>query len=347
MEIVAIDKALLYPRLSLPVRVTERRKVTLLPHNILDAGQNMSGWLRMKLCVPEGQTVHIRFGEMLNPDGTLYTENLRTAKAELFFTGDGREHDYFPTFTFYGFRFAEVTGLETVNPDDFTAEVVHSDLPVTGTFECSDERVNRLFQNAMWSQRDNFVDTPTDCPQRDERMGWTGDAQVFCPTACLNMPAGAFYRKYLYDLALEQNKLGFVPAVVPYILKESGTWQSPTTAWADAAAIMPWVVYVYCGEKELLKKQYPSMKKHVDTITHCGDVVDGVYGGDAHLGDWLAQDTKNPDNCAGLTPTELVATAYYARSAELVAKAAKVLGYEDDEREYGALAESVREAFRR
>ena len=347
VEKVAIDKALLFPRLSLPVRVTERRKVSLLQHNILDAGQNMSGWLRMKGCVPEGRTVRIRYGEMLNPDGTLYTENLRTAKAELLFTGDGKLHDYAPTFTFFGFRYAEVTGLETISPDDFTAEVIHSDIPVTGEFVCSDERVNRLFQNAMWSQRDNFVDTPTDCPQRDERMGWTGDAQVFCPTACLNMPSGAFYRKYLHDLAIEQDKLGFVPVVVPYILKDSGTWQKPTTAWADAAAIIPWTVYTYCGEKELLQKQYPSMKKHVDFITYGGDVADGVYGGDAHLGDWLAQDTKNPDNCAGLTPTELVATAYYAKSAELVSKAAKVLGYENDAQEYAALAESIRQAFRR
>ncbi|MBP3645571.1 MAG: family 78 glycoside hydrolase catalytic domain [Clostridia bacterium] len=347
VEIVSIDKSLLTPRLSLPVRVTERRSVKLLDHKILDAGQNMSGWLRMKLCVPEGKTVHIRYGEMLNPDGTLYTENLRTAKAEMFFTGDGKPHDYFPTFTFFGFRYAKVAGLDEINPDDFTAEVIHSDIPVTGQFECSDERVNRLFLNAMWSQRDNFVDTPTDCPQRDERMGWTGDAQVFCPTACLNMPSGAFYRKYLHDLAIEQDKLGFVPVVVPYILKDSGTWQSPTTAWADAAAIMPWTLYVYCGEKELLQKQYPSMKKHVDFITRSDDVVDGVYGGSAHLGDWLAQDTKDPDNCAGLTPTELVATAYYARSAELVSKAAKALGYEEDARFYSELAQSVREAFRR
>ena len=346
VETVPLDKGLLQPRLSLPVIVTERRSVELLPNNILDTHQNMSGWLRMRVKVPAGHEVRVRYGEVLNPDGTLYTANLRTAKAEMIFIGDGQEHEYRPTFTFFGFRYAEVTGLDEINPADFTAEVIHSDLPLTGTFRCSDERVNRLFRNAQWSQRDNFVDTPTDCPQRDERMGWTGDAQVFCPTACLNMPCAPFYRKYLYDLALEQNKLGFVPAVVPYILQGSGTWQVPLTAWADAATIMPWTVYVYTGDQAILRDQYASMKKHVDYITHCGDVVDGVYGG-FHLGDWLAQDTKDPDNCAGLTPTDLVATAYYARSAELVSKAAAVLGFEADAKEYAELAAYVRRAFRR
>ncbi|MBQ7866646.1 MAG: family 78 glycoside hydrolase catalytic domain [Clostridia bacterium] len=346
IELLPLDKSLLQPRLSLPVRVMQRRSAVLLDHDILDFGQNFAGWIRMKVHAPAGTRIRIRHGEMLNPDGTLYTENLRTAKAEMVFISDGKAHDYFPTFTFFGFRYAEVTGLDAIDPTDFTGEVIHSDMPVTGAFECSDDRVNRLFLNAQWSQRGNFVDTPTDCPQRDERMGWTGDAQVFCPTACLNMPCEAFYRKYLYDLAIEQQKMGFVPVVVPYILRESGTWSSPTTAWADAATIMPWAVYLYRGDLDLLRVQYPSMKAHVDTITHCGDVHDGVYGGD-HLGDWLAQDTKNPDSCKGLTPTELVATAYYAKSADLVSKAAKVLGYADDEKTYGELAESVREAFRR
>jgi len=358
-QIIQLDKGLLHARLSLPVRIQQTlpvQQVLTTPEGttLLDFGQNFSGWVRMRVHAPSGTHIRIRHGEMLTKEGRLYTENLRTAKAELVYISDGRPAEYRPSFTFFGFRYAEVTGLEDVNPDDFVGEVVHSDIPVTGQFDCSDARVNRLFQNAMWSQRDNFVDTPTDCPQRDERMGWTGDAQVFCPTACLNMPAGAFYRKYLYDLAIEQKKIGFVPVVVPYILNRTGSlggpsnqWGMPTAAWGDAATLMPWDLYLYFGDRDALACQFESMKGWVDYITGSGDVHDGVYTGAHHLGDWLAQDTKDPDNNKGLTPTELIATAYYAWSAEMVRKAAQVLGYSEEEKTYGKLAEDVRAAFLR
>ena len=351
-EILPLNKNILQARRSLPVRVMETRPVEQVLRSpegtvILDFGQNLAGWLRMRVHEPAGTKLTLRFGEVLTKEGSLYTENLRTARAQLDYISSGEPGEYAPSFTFFGFRYAEVTGIETVNPDDFVAEVIYSAMPMTGTFTCSDERVNRLFLNTQWGQRGNFVDTPTDCPQRDERMGWTGDAQVFCPTACLHMPCGAFYRKYLYDLAQEQQKMGFVPVVVPNILLGSGQWTKPTTAWADASTIMPWALYTYFGDRDALEMQYDSMRKHVDFITACGDVHDGVYGGDAHLGDWLAQDTKDPDNHYGLTPTELVATAYYARSAELVAKAAQVLGKTEDAQKYAALAQKEREAFRR
>lgn len=346
VQLVALGTECLRARLSLPVRVTERLTARLLPKNILDFGQNFSGWVRMHVCEPAGTRIHLHYGEVLTAEGELYTDNLRTAKAELIYICDGEDAEYVPNFTFYGFRYVQVTGVSNLDPTHFTGEVLHSDMPITGTFSCSDERVNRLFLNAMWSQRSNFVDTPTDCPQRDERMGWTGDAQVFCPTACMNMQADAFYRKYLFDLKQEQKKLGFVPVVVPFILRGSGEWLKTVGAWGDAATIIPWDLYIYYGDRETLATQYNSMKRWVDYITHSGNVQNGIYGG-FQLGDWLAQDTKDSDNRFGLTPTEFVATAYYAKSAELVSKAAGVLGFTEDEKEYGALAQTVREAFRR
>ena len=213
-----------------------------------------------------------------------------------------------------------------------------------GHFECSDARVNRLFENSLWSQKSNFVDVPTDCPQRDERMGWTGDAQVFCCTASMNMHTDVFFRKYLHDLAIEQQKDGYVPVTVPNILRKTGIWQLPITGWGDAATIIPWTMYVQYGDKAILEKQYPSMKAWVDFMTGSDTLgVDRYYG--FHLGDWLAQDTKDPDNWFGLTPTDLLATAYYALSASVMARTAKVLGRGEDAEYYANLANRVRAAF--
>ena len=207
----------------------------------------------------------------------------------------------------------------------------------TGNFTCSDERVNRLFLNALWGQRSNFVDTPTDCPQRDERMGWTGDAQVFCPTAVMNTDCDAFYRKYLYDLAVEQKREGYVPVVVPFILRGTGLWEMPTTGWGDAATLMPWYLYLYYGDHALLEAQYESMRSWVEYMRAQDTEGKNLYGG-FHIGDWVAQDTRDPDNLFGLTPTGLLATAYYALSAEVVSKAAAVLDKQEDAKEYAALA---------
>lgn len=348
-ELVNMDTGKLQARRSVPVKVMHElpvQQVLTAPDGnpILDFGQNFAGWVRFKTDLPAGAQLQLHFGEILDKEGDLYRENLRTAKAEILYISDGENRTYRPHFTFFGFRYVKLYGIDTVNPHDFVAEAVYSACETTGTFTCSDKRVERLFRNALWSQRSNFVDTPTDCPQRDERMGWTGDAQVFCPTASMNMDCYAFFKKYLYDLKLEQKKLGFVPVVVPFILENSSVWEFPTTAWGDAAVLIPWYLYLYFGDRTILEEQYDSMKAWVDYITNCGDVTNGVYGG-FHLGDWLAQDTKDPDNFFGLTPPELIATAYYALSSEIVAKAAALLGHAEDADIYGKQAEYIREAF--
>lgn len=193
-------------------------------------------------------------------------------------------------------------GLDTVDPECFTMEVLYSAMEQTGQFSCSDPMVNRLFLNALWGQKSNFVDNPTDCPQRDERMGWTGDAQVFAPTACLNMNAQQFFHKYLYDLACEQKKTGFVPVTVPNILFKTNMWGIPTTGWSDAAVLIPWTLYLHYGDLDILAQQYESMTAWVDYMTAQDKDGTHLYGG-FHLGDWLAQDTKDPNNLFGLTPT--------------------------------------------
>lgn len=347
---VDINKALLQARRSLPVRVMHtlpvvRKLTTPAGEQVLDFGQNMAGRIRVTIDAPEGQEVLFQFGEMLDEKGNFYRDNMRTALAELRYISDGTPREYAPNFTFFGFRYVRVTGWD-IPEGAIVAEAIYSAMETTGRFECSDERVNQLFRNALWSQRGNFVDIPTDCPQRDERMGWTGDAQVFCPTACMNMETAAFYRKYLYDLRLEQKKVGYVPLVVPYILYGSGAWECASAAWSDAATLMPWDVYLYYGDRSILEEQYESMKAWVDYITAQDTAGNDLFEG-YHLGDWLAQDTKDPDNVHGLTPPPLVATAYYAWSAEHVAKAAAVLGNADDVEKYAALAQRVKAAFRR
>ena len=347
---VDIDKGKLQARRSVPVVAMRqmpviRRFTTPAGELVLDFGQNMAGVLKLRLALAEGQEALFQFGESLDEKGNFYRDNMRTALEELRFIGDEKTHDYEECFTWHGFRYVKVTGAE-VDAKDVTALVIHSRMDTTGRFECSDARVNQLFSNAQWSQRGNFVDNPTDCPQRDERLGWTGDAQVFCPTACMNMESDAFFRKYLYDLKLEQEKIGYVPVFVPFLLRGTGIWEFPTTGWGDAAVLMPWNLYLYYGDVPALEAQYDSMKAWVDYMTAQDTEGRHTYGG-FHLGDWLAQDTKDPDNFFGLTPTGLCATAYYAWSAEHLSKAAAVLGKDGDAETYARLAEDVRAAFRR
>ncbi|MDO4547707.1 MAG: family 78 glycoside hydrolase catalytic domain [Clostridia bacterium] len=347
--VVPIDKKLLHARLSVPVVAYESRPAKLIitpkKEKVLDFGQNAAGFVRFKTRAKAGTRIHLQFGEELNRNGNFYRDNMRTALAENIYICDGREAVYEPYFTFFGFRYCKVSGLDEIDAEDFEQVIIHSKMDLTGSFSCSDERVNRLFLNALWSQRSNFVDVPTDCPQRDERMGWTGDAQVFCATAVMNADCDAFYRKFLYDLAFEQEKMGFVPVVVPFILKNTGFWEIPTTGWGDAATIMPWAMYVYYGDRAILERQYDSMKSWVEYMR--SKDIDGknLYGG-FHIGDWVAQDTRDPDSFFGLTPVGLLATAYYALSSEILSKAAKVLGKDGDAAEYAKLAKDIREAFR-
>ncbi len=348
-------------RLSTPLRRHEAIKPVKLLHTpageqVLDFGQVITGWVEADVLLPAGAEMALDYGELLQHDN-FYNENLRSAKAHFGFTSAGKPAHVRPHFTFYGFRFVRVTGIEAVNPDDFTAYVIHSDLERTGFLETSNAKVNRLIQNAWWGQRGNFVDVPTDCPQRDERLGWTGDAEVFAPTASFNMDTAAFYRKYLYDMALEQATLGgAVPFVVPDVLgqihrhfgEENHDYGS--CAWADAAVMIPWTLYRFYGDKSMLAEQFPQMMAWVDWVetqdeTHFGGPRLWLRG--FHFADWLALDNPVAGSCFGGTDCYYVASAYYYYSTYLTARAAEALGDQANAKKYDQRAEEIRAAFRK
>lgn len=346
-KVLDFDKKKLEPRRSLPVVIKERLTPKRILHTpkgetVIDLGQNMVGWLSFKCSVPKGTKLYLQYGEVLQK-GCFYRENLRSAKAEFTYISDGEERWVRPHLTFYGFRYVKVEGwVGELRPEDFVGEVIYSDMEITGHVETSNPLVNRLFLNALWGQKGNFVDVPTDCPQRDERMGWTGDAQVFCGTAAFNMDTHAFYSKYGYDMLREQEDFeGCVPMVVPSFRMKFGG----SSAWADAATVIPWTQYVYSGDESILKQQYPSMKLWLE---HIRKQDDGGYLWQKgfHFGDWLALDGDDPTIPTGATEQFYVASAYYYLSTTLVAKAARVLGYAADAEEYETLAEKIKQALR-
>ncbi|MGW3567521.1 glycoside hydrolase family 78 protein [Streptomyces sp. NPDC000941] len=311
---------------------------------ILDFGQNLVGRLRLTVSGEAGRRVTLRHAEVLE-DGELCTRPLRTAAATDTYTlrGQGTEI-YEPRFTFHGFRYAEVTGA----PDDFdpatavTAVVLHFDLTRTGHFSCSDELVNRLHENVVWGMRGNFLDVPTDCPQRDERLGWTGDIQVFSPTASFLYDSAGFVGSWLADLAAEQGENGVVPFVVPKVVPGADT---PTAAWGDAATVVPWVLYERYGDTGILAAQYDSMRGWVDHVASLAG-EDLLWDSGFQFGDWLDPTAPAGRPDAAATPGELIATAYFFRSADIVARTAEVLGRTEDAERYPALADEIRAAFR-
>src|SRR5690606_6115099 len=263
--------------------------------------------------------------------------NLRTAKAEYVYIANGDDAVVEPYFTFYGFRYVKVTGWAgDLSIDDFTGCVVYSQMDITGEVETSNAKVNQLFSNAMWSQKGNFLDIPTDCPQRDERLGWTGDIQVFSGTACFNMDSAAFLSKYGYDLAKEQAKLG---GMVPHIVPMSNLSKGGSTAWGDVATILPWNLYEFYGDKAILAQQFESMRAWVDYIKAIDDSSGGerLWKEGQHFGDWLSLDNPNSTSRRGGTPHDFIASAFYCYSAGLVAKAANVLGKTEQAEAYARL----------
>ncbi|MET0715562.1 MAG: family 78 glycoside hydrolase catalytic domain [Mycetocola sp.] len=332
-----------------PIRVTDTiavQNVLTSPSGktILDFGQNLVGRLRLTVTGDAGTVVTVRHAEVLE-HGELAVEPLRDAKATDTYTlaGDGVE-TWGPRFTFHGFRYAEVTGWPGgFDPASIVAEVVHSDMERTGWFTTSDPLVQRLHENVVWGMRGNFVDIPTDCPQRDERLGWTGDLQVFAPTATYLYDSAGFLVSWLKDLAAEQRHLGGTPMVVPAIVTG---YTGPTAGWADAATVVPWTVYQAYGDIGVLETQYESMTAWVDEVTAAAG-EDRVWSAGFQFGDWL--DPTAPANRPEQAQTypEIVATAYFARSARIVADTAALLGRADDAARYGALADEVKTAFHR
>ncbi len=302
---------------------------------VYDIGQNMAGVVRLKVRGQKGQRIQLRYAERLNPDGTLYVTNLRLARAIDCYTCKGEgEEVWQPRQTFHGFQYVEVTGVDEQPPlEAVTGIALSSDTPVANEFECSDAKLNRLYQNIYWTQRSNFIDVPTDCPQRDERLGWTGDAQVYVMTAARIADVQAFFRKWLVDLSDAQRADGQLPKVAPVLpgLDDGGP------AWSDAGVICPWEVYQAYGDRELLGRHYPMMVRFVE---FCRDrAKDGVLPPDDFhaFGDWLSVKAD--------TPKEVIYMAYYARSVDLLRRSAEALGKTDDAKKYAALFERIKAAF--
>ncbi len=314
---------------------------------IYDLGQNFAGRARLKVKAPRGETIRLRFAEILAEDGALYTENLRTARATEHYICKGGEFETWePRFTFHGFRYVEVQASSPLK--DLFVEVIgivlHSDTRPTGSFRCSNPLLNQLQHNIVWSQKSNFIEVPTDCPQRDERLGWTGDAQVFVRTACFNMDVRRFFHKWMQDVRDCQSPRGAVPAVNPdpndIIEREDGG-----PAWSDATIICPWTIYLCYGDLDILRDHYASMSRYMDFMAdhRCKGHIRShpevdPWGG---FGDWLSLEGD------GATPPDLIGTAFYAYDSRIMSQIASILGFDKDARRYRELHTAITEAFQK
>jgi alpha-L-rhamnosidase len=323
-----------------PVRVTQElapRSIARDPAGryIVDFGQNLSGWVRFSTDVPAGTCVRIRHAEALAEDGTLYTDNLRTARQTDEFTTSGRAQVLEPRFTMHGFRYAEVSGYPgDLEPEDIVARVVHSDIPAAGTFESSQPWLNQLFANIDWGQRGNFISIPTDCPQRDERLGWLGDAQIFARTACYNRDVSAFLAKWLDDVSDAQLPSGAFSDIAPRLNLD---WAG-APAWGDAGVIVPWTLYRMYGDTAILRRHLPAMTAWMDFVARANpDYLRARELGNSY-NDWLAPGDD-------LTPPELLATAYWSYDAALMADICDAIGRPEDAARYRSLQAKIRAAF--
>lgn len=310
---------------------------------VVDFGQNLTGYVVTSVDASAGDIVDLSFAEVMDKNGNFYTDNYRSAKATYHYVCKDGKQIYKPKHTFWGFRYIRINefpgGPDKVTLDNFSAIALYSDMKQTGSLSCSNPMLNRLFDNIFWGQRGNFVDVPTDCPQRDERLGWTGDAQVFIKTACLNYDAEKFFTKWLADMAAEQWENGYVGHVIPDILQHP----KASTAWGDAATICPWEVYLAYGNKEILENQFTCMHKWVDYITTV-TTTPYLWTGGEHYGDWLGLDAPS-GSYKGSTREDFIASAFYAHSTSLVIKAGKVLG--KDVSYYETLYKNIVDTFRK
>lgn len=340
------------------------RKIDTLPakeiiqtpkgETVIDFGQNMVGWVEFDIEGEPGQQVEIMHAEVLNKEGNFYTDNLRTAKQtnRFILNGEGME-TFAPHFSFQGFRYIKLIGFkkEQVQLSHFRGIVLHSDMEMIGEFVTSDPLINQLQHNIVWGLKGNFLDVPTDCPQRDERLGWTGDAQMFIRTASYLANVAPFFTKWLRDLKADQRDDGAVPFVVPDVLtevddpenKSSSQDSFGSAAWGDAAVICPWTLYLAYGDKRILAEQYDSMKAWIAFIKDQGDNP-YLWNTGFHFGDWLALDAE-PDSYVGATDRAYIATAFYAYSTSIVKKTAKILGEEKDYQYFKALEDNIVKAF--
>ena len=341
-------KEILVAQENVPVRVIEEInpiEIITSPKGevVIDFGQNMVGWVQFKVQGEAGTIVTLRHAEVLDSEGNFYTDNLRSAKQTIRYIlkGNGVEI-YEPHFTFQGFRYVSIEGYPSgIKLENFIGKVIHSVMEQTGEFNCSNELINRLQHNILWGQKGNFLDVPTDCPQRDERLGWTGDAQMFIHTACFNMNVAPFFSKWLKDLYADQSVDKGIPFVIPQVLDDKSYSSS---AWGDAATICPWTIYLCYGDKRILEEQYESMKMWVEYIREQGE-NEYLWNTGFHFGDWLGLDSK-PDSYVGATPKDFIATAFYAYSTEILASTAKIINKLSEAKEYRELHSNIIKSFR-
>ncbi len=347
--IVVDEKINLLKQYSLPVVIKETLSVKEVIHTpagetVLDFGQNFAGFVSFDSKMKKGKQIHLEFGEVLQ-QGNFYNENYKSARAGFKYISDGREENVRPHFTYFGGRYVKLSGdLDGVDPKSFKGCVIYSDMERTGFIETSNPKVNRVYENALWSQKCNFIDIPTDCPQRDERLAWTGDINVFTGTACYNMYTKDFLMKFMKDLRAQQIRdggavPGFIPAIGPKMV---------SSVWGDVATFMPWTLYQMYGDEQILADNYLLMKDWVDYIDR-QDSLRGdrqyLYNFGFHFGDWLAMDGSTENSMKGGTEDFFIASAYYYESTRMVSEAAKVLGKTDDAEIYADRAEKIKEAF--
>jgi alpha-L-rhamnosidase len=355
-KVLSLKSPALVAQPNEPIRVTREVKPVSLKQVeagvfIYDLGQNLVGWCRLKLKAPAGTEVTLRHAEVLEPDGSLYTANLRGApQIDRYTCRGGDEEAFEPRFTYHGFRYVEVSGLPKKPAlRDLVARVFHSSSPEVGSFECSDPELNRLWQNVLWTQRANLMSSPTDCPQRDERLGWMGDIQSFCQTGLFNMDLAAFLTKWLRDVRDAQTKDGRFPDFAPHPFGPEERF-SGAPAWSDAGVFVPWTLYLNTGDHRILEEQFEAARRWVEFVR--GKNPDLLWrnarGNDYN--DWLNADTQVLEDWpkqGGAVPPEVLATAFFARSTELVSRMADVLGRSKEAKQYGELARGIREAFNR
>ena len=334
-----------YP--GVPVRCTKELATVAMTEPepgsyVFDLGQNFSGWIRLKVTGNAGDKVVMHFAEMLKADGTVYTANLRSARATDTYilkgepsspsasSRQGGEEVWEPRFTFHGFRYVQIRGLRNrPTPDAVTGIVIHSDAPISSAFECSNPLVNKVYSNIMWGQLSNYLEVPTDCPQRDERLGWTGDTQVFIGTGCYNQDVSAFFTKWMVDLMDTQNGQGLFGNQAPVFHGHGAA------AWACAGIICPWTIYKMYGDTRMIAERYDSMARYLDA---CGK--DGLGGRKHHTwGDWLAP--------GGRPPKEFISCAYFAYTTSLMAEMADVLGKKEDAAKYSKQFDDIRDHFQK
>ncbi len=346
VSILDTDKSVLIPHEGPYVREIERLGVKKIIHSpmnetILDFGQEITGTVEFTLDAEGGERIKLYHGEVLDKDGNFYNANYREAEALIDYTASSGRQTYKAYYTFFGFRYIKVEGWPgEITKESFSAIVLHSDMKRTGYFKCGHAKLNKLYENIIWGQRDNYLDIPTDCPQRDERLGWTGDTQMFARTGAINYDTEKFFLKWLRDAQASQFDNGGMPHTVPRVAHWPVGLDS-SAAWGDAACIVPWEIYFAYNNKALLKECYPMMKKWVHYILNMPGKKYLWQNGN-HFGDWLGLDAP-AGSYLGSTNCELIATAFFYRSTCILTEASKVLGYKHEK--YEEMAKKIKSAF--